>query len=239
MPADLRICHSVTILRLVGSAGDGEHTVATDTWQRDGLPNSMLPDFTRVKTRINRNLGRWVRQQIPIEAPLLKGVATFRQHEGRTSTIVRENGSEDPTDYQTFTGESVMNRDEMKRFDGETFHQKLRELAIQIGEAQTQGLLKAAGEAADSVGNVVRTGGELTPDKFFEVYRTVEMDFDPQTLQPTPGFVWVMHPDVAASVVQKVREWEKNPAFKAKFEKIMAAKREEWRDREANRKLVD
>ena len=199
----------------------------------------MLPDFTRVKTRINQDLGRWVRQQIPIVAPLLKGVATFQQHEGKTSTIVREDGSEDPTDYQAVSGESVMNRDEMKQFDLDAIHQKLRELAIQIGEAQTQGLLKAAGKAADSVGNVIRAGGELTPDKFLEVYRTVEMDFDPQTLKPTPGHVWVMHPDVAASVVPKVKEWEKNPAFKAKYEQIMVAKREEWRDREANRKLVD
>ena len=209
--------------------------MSTDTWQRDRLPSSMLPDFTMVKTRINRNLGRWVRQQIPIEAPLLKGVATFRQHEGRTSTIVREDGSEDPTDYETFSGESVMNRDEMKRFNGETFHQKLRELAIQIGQSQTQSLLKAAEKAADSVGNVVHTQGKLTPDKYLEVYRTIELDFDPQTLQPSGGHVWVTHWDITA----KVKEWEKDPVFKAEYEQLMAVKCEEWRDREANRKLVD
>ena len=195
----------------------------------------MLPDFTRVKTRTNQTLGRWVRQQISIVAPLLKGVATYQQHEGKTSTIVREDGSEDPTDYQTFSGESVMNRDEMKRFDLEGTLQKLRELAIQIGQAQTQGLLKAAEKAADSVGNVVHTQGKLTPDKYLEVYRKLEMDFDPQTLQPTAGHVRVMHPDTAA----KVKEWEKDPVFKAEYEQIMAVKREEWRDREANRKLVD
>ena len=199
----------------------------------------MLPDFTRVKTRTNRDLRRWVRQQIPIVAPLLKGVATFQQHEGKTSTIVREDGSENPTDYHTISGESVMNRDEMKRFDLKAIQQKLIEMANQIGQAQTQWLVKAAGEAADSVGNIVHAGGELTPAKFLEVYRQVEMDFDPQTLQLKPGFVWVMHPDMAASVVPKVKEWEKNPAFKAEYERIMAEKREEWRDREANRKLVD
>jgi len=54
-----------------------------------------------------------------------------------------------------------------------------------------------------------------------------------------PGFVWVMHPDMAASVVPKVKEWERDPVFSAEYERIMAVKREEWRDREANRKLVD
>ena len=65
------------------------------------------------------------------------------------------------------------------------------------------------------------------------------MDFDPQTLQPKPGWVWVMHPNMAASVIPKVNEWEKDPTFNAKRERIMVVKREEWRDREANRKLVD
>ena len=195
----------------------------------------MLPDFTRVKTRTNRDLGRWVRQQIPIVAPLLKGVATFQQHEGRTSTIVREDGSEDPTDYHTISAETVTNRDEMKRFDLKAIHQTLRELAIQIGQAQTQKLLDAVEQAANSVGNVVHTHGQLTPDKYLEAYRIREIDFDPQTRQPTAGHVEVMPPDMAA----KVKEWEKNPVFKAEFEQIMAVKREEWRDREANRKLVD
>ena len=71
------------------------------------------------------------------------------------------------------------------------------------------------------------------------MFRKVEMDFDPQTLQPKPGFVFVMHPDTAASMVPKVKEWEKDPTIKAEYERIIAVKREEWRDREANRKLVD
>ena len=153
--------------------------------------------------------------------------------------IVREDKSEDSIDYQSVSCESVLNREEMKRFDFKALLEKLTEFANQIGQAQTRQLLKTAEKAADSVGNVVRARGELTPEKYLEVFRQVEMDFDPQTLQLKPGFVWVMHPDMAASVVPKVEEWEKDLAFKAEYERIMTMKREEWRDREANRKLVD
>ena len=198
----------------------------------------MLPDFKRVKTHVNRNLLQWVRQQIPAEAPLLQGVAMFHQHEGKSGKIVRSNESEDPIDYQEATYESVLNREEMKRFDLKAIMQKLTEVANQFGQAQTQRMLEAAGKAADSVGNVVHAGGTLTPDKFLEVLRRVERDFDPQTLQPNPGFTCVLHPDLAASVIPKVKEWEKDPAYKAEYERIMAVKLEEWRDREANRKLV-
>ena len=198
----------------------------------------MLPDFTRLKTRVNRDLLRWVREQIPAGAPLMKGVATFRQHEGKSGTIVRADESEDPIEFQTVSVGTDLNREEMKQFDLKAIQQKITEIANQIGEAQTRQLLKAAGEAAESVGNVVHAGGELTPDKFLEVFRKVEMHFDRQTQQPILGH-FVMHPDLATSVVPKVKEWEKDPIFKAEYERIIAVKREEWRDREANRKLVD
>ena len=36
----------------------------------------MLPDFTRAKSRANRDLLRWVRKQIPAVTPLIQGMAT-------------------------------------------------------------------------------------------------------------------------------------------------------------------
>ena len=199
----------------------------------------MLPDFIRVKTRVNRDLLRWVRQQIPTVAPLMQGVAKYHQHEGKHGRIVRNDGSEDPIDFKHVSCESVLNREEMKRFDWEALLQKLTAVAEQVGRAQTQQMLAVAGEAAESVGNVVPAGGELTPDKFLEVFRRVEMDFDPQTLRPKPGLTIALHPDIAASVLPKVKKWEKDPKYKAEYERIISVKREEWRDREANRKLVD
>ena len=199
----------------------------------------MLPDFTRVKTRANRDLLRWAHQQVPAVAPLLQGVATVRQHEGRVGRIVRQDESEASIDYCSVSCEFVLKREEMKHFDLKTIQQKLIEAANQIGQAQTRQMIVVAGEAAESVGNVVDAGGELTPDTFLELFRRVEMDFDPRTLKPRPGSTLIMHPEVAALVESKVKEWEKDPMLKAEYERIIAMKREEWRDREANRKLVD
>jgi hypothetical protein len=198
----------------------------------------MLPDFTKAKSRANRDLLRWVRKQIPAVTPLIQGVATFNQHEGTVVKMVRADDSEATIDYRLESFEFALDREEMRRFDLPGIQRKLIDLAKRVGEAQSKRLLEVAGEAADSVGNVVHAGGELTPDKFLEVFRRVQMDFDAKTLQPEPGFVWVMHPDTAASIVPKVKEWEKDPKFNAQYERIMSVKREEWRDREANRKLV-
>jgi len=198
----------------------------------------MLPDFAKAKARAQRDLIRAVEQQVPIVAPLLKGVARFRQHEGGGSHLTRADSSQSTIEYKRSEFSFTLKCEEFKRFDLAVVREKLIDLARQMGEDQTKRMLEVVKEAADEVGNVVHAGGELTQDKFLDVFRKVEMDFDPKTLKLLPGFSFVMHPDMAAKVVPKVQEWEKDPEFNAKYERIMATKREDWRDREARRKLV-
>lgn len=198
----------------------------------------MLPDFPKAKARAHRDILRTVEQQVPIVAPLLKGVAKFRQHEGHQRHLTRADNTESAGGYQRSEFSFAIGRDEFKRFNPSAVCRRLVDLAKKIGEDQTKRMIEVVKEAADEVGNVVHTDGELTQDKFLDIFRNVEMDFDPKTLKLLPGFSFVMHPEMAAQVVPRVQEWEKDPAFRARYDRIMAAKREEWRDREARRKLV-
>ena len=195
-----------------------------------------MPDFAKAKACATRHLLRTIEQQVPVAAPLLRGVAKFRQHEGRDTHLRREDNTETDMDGQELSIPITLNREEMR--DMSVVREKVMALARQIGEEQTQRMLKVVSDAADEVGNVVQADGELTQEKFLEIFRTVEMEFDPKTLQLLPGFQFVMHPETAAKVIPKIKEWEKDPEFNAKHERIMERKREEWRDREARRKLV-
>ena len=131
----------------------------------------MLPDFKRVKDYANRSLLQWAHRQVPAAAPLLQEVSTFRQHEGKDFSVVRQDRSENSTSYRSVQVELPMKREEMKNCDLSAIQQKLVEAANQIGRAQTQHMLEAAGKAADSVGNVVHADGELTPEKFLDMFR--------------------------------------------------------------------
>ena len=199
----------------------------------------MFPDFVRAKARAQREFLRRVERQVPKLSPLLQGIAKFRQHEGRESQLTRLDDSRETTNYRRAEFSFTMSREEHKHFDPSSLIEKLVGAAKKIGEDQTKHMLEAVGKAADEVGNVVHADGELTQDKFLEILRKVAMDFDPKTLEIAPGFQWVMHPDMAARVVPQVQAWEEDPEFNAKYEHLMELKREEWRDREARRKLVD
>jgi hypothetical protein len=199
----------------------------------------VLPDFVRVKRRTERQLLRWLEEQIPELTPLVKGVQRFRQHEGRLGRIVRSDESEGVLNYPKAEFQLEVSREDIRSGDIGRIQAKVLDLAKRIGEHQAKEMLKVAGEAADAAGNVVNAGGgELTKEHLLELFRRVHMDFDPNTLKPLPGAVFVMHPDMAEKIMPKAKAWEQDPAFNAEYERIMQQKREEWRAREANRKLV-
>jgi hypothetical protein len=198
----------------------------------------MLPDFIRVKRNLNRNLAKWVQLQIPLVAPLLAGIATFRQHEGKQAKITRTDKSEGKIEYHQSSFEFAMTSEEMRFSTLPAIQEKLLELAKRVGSVQEKQLLEMATKGANSSGNVVHTGPNFTPDNLLELIRRVPEDFDSRTLEREGGPVFVLHPDTAAKVLPQAKEWEKDPEFKAKLDAIMERKREEWRDREADRKLV-
>jgi hypothetical protein len=199
----------------------------------------MLPDFPEAKERALRLLLKWVQDQVPILTPLLAGVGHFRVHEGKLPKDPRLDKREDGKPFGQIEYELTLKREDMKRVDIPLIQQKLLDLAKHIGESQTKHLLEVVSLAADDAGNVVNARGEFTAEKFLEIFERVDMDFDHKTLEPTPGWSFVMHPDMAKEMIPKIQQWERDPQFRADHERIIQSKREAWRDREARRKLVD
>lgn len=199
----------------------------------------MLPDLPEVKTALRAKVLRFAVQQIPIIEPLLGEVGHMRQHEGRAGQMVRSDASTDELTYPRSEFGIPLSREEMKSLDLKGLLDKLNGLAEQMAEAQARMMLEKVSESAEQVGNTVSTGGgELTPEHLFEMMGKVEWSFDPETEKPT-GMSFVMHPDTAAKIIPLVKEWEKDPEFKARHEQLVERKREEWRARENRRKLVD
>jgi hypothetical protein len=101
-------------------------------------------------------------------------------------------------------------------------------------------LLRKAGEATERVGNKVDAGGQpFSAELYFQMLETVQIDFDELGRPDISGRRMVMHPDQAERVRALMEQWEKDESFQQRYRDIMLKKREDWRDRESNRKLVD
>jgi hypothetical protein len=199
----------------------------------------MLPDFPEFKTYARAKLLEWMKQQVPAIAPILGEIRHFSQHEGNRGFLTRADQSADPMEQAVAHVQFEIRREEMKAFDLDALQQKLLAMAEQIADQQSSTLFRTVAQAAESVGNTVDARGNFKQEDFLELLRKVELEFDPATGEIAPGFAFVMHPDTAKSVVERVNEWEKDPNFIIAHEALMKKKKEEWIDRENRRTLVD
>ena len=60
----------------------------------------------------------------------------------------------------------------------------------------------------------------------------VEMEFGPDN-QLIGRF------QTSPEIANVIRKWREDPSFMAKYQELLNRKRDAWRDRESNRKLVD
>lgn len=198
----------------------------------------MLPDFPKAKAKANLFLMRAIRARAA-KSPLLSQIRNTYQHEGRRSVIRREDSSEEITEYQSMSQSLEITREEMRVWDPDRIIAKVAQIAEAVEEAQTLALFRALERAAEESGNTVAAGGKgLEKEQFLELQRKLLRSFDTQTEKPNePTFV--VHPDMMPKLKEKFAEWETDETFMKELNRIEEEKKEEWRAREASRKLVD
>jgi hypothetical protein len=80
-------------------------------------------------------------------------------------------------------------------------------------------------------------GSPPTKEIWLEMFQKMQIDFDPKTGKPE--VTMIMHPVMAEAMQKLWKDWENDTTFMKTYNALLAQKREEWRDRESRRKLVD
>lgn len=120
---------------------------------------------------------------------------------------------------------------EISELVGDKLLQKLDEIAADMARQASAQFYSQLAEDSEKVGNAFNAGGKpLSQELALQMFERVEW---------TPHSVFLANPAMAEAMGKQWAEWEKDRAFMAKFNDLMARKKEEWRDRESNRKLVD
>ena len=107
-------------------------------------------------------------------------------------------------------------------------------------QAMHKMVLEKSSEGAERVGNQIDAEGEpFSMDLYFKMLETVQINFDSDGRPDIDGTRLVMHPTQTERVQSLMNEWNTDESFQRRYRETMLRKREEWRDRESNRKLVD
>jgi hypothetical protein len=199
----------------------------------------MLPDFPKLKERLLRLA--WFEHRGRIQADELIGaIRAVPYHEGRGFATGDVDGYVEHTEPEVRAFSYEIERDAIIDRGVDALRESLaKATALQL-QAMHEMLLRKAGEATERVGNKVDAGGQpFSAELYFQMLETVQIDFDELGRPDISGRRMVMHPDQAERVRALMEQWEKDESFQQRYRDIMLKKREDWRDRESNRKLVD
>jgi hypothetical protein len=199
----------------------------------------MLPDFPALKQRLLRLA--WFEHRRQVEADgLIGAISAVPYFEGRrfatgdVEGYVEQSVPEVTAIPYEIERSAIIERGLSARSES---LKRASELQIQ---AMHEMLFRKHGEATARVGNQVDAGGQpFSADLYFKMLETVQIDFDDYGRPDVSGVRLVMHPDQAQKVQPLMAEWQNDEAFQRRYREIMLKKRDEWRDRESNRKLVD
>jgi hypothetical protein len=193
----------------------------------------MLPDFPQSKREIRKRLVQLTERLEREKAPLLAEIKGFIQHEGKVHSYDRIKADPVTEGFEEIAIPVTIELSEMPDLVGEKLFAKIDALADQVARKRMEMFYQKFTEVTREVGNALDAqGAPLTPEMIFEMLERVDMEFGPDN-QPT--FRFNTTPELA-----KVFEgFQDDAAFRAKYEELLNRKRDAWRNRESNRKLVD
>lgn len=195
----------------------------------------MLPDFPSTKAKLTRRFLAIFEQTVEAKTLPVPWVA---QHEGDRSRLVREDGSEERSDSEPKRVEFSIEKDGLPGMTLNEIEQKYATAGEQMAGQLMGDFFRVVDRATEQAGTAIDASGRpLTADLFLDLLGRVQLDFDSEGNLVPPTIV--LHPHVWESVRHDVASWDEDPDFKRAFRTLIERKREEWREREGRRKLVD
>ena len=139
------------------------------------------------------------------------------------------------TDLKKIAGTSDFNKDELLN-NKNLVIEKLFEIGQQMAEQQMKMMFDTISSVTEKVGNVVQSNKEMTPEDIFNVYSKITIDLNADGTPRLPTIVTgtEMHNKMKAVLDQIFND----EALKKRFEEIINTQKQNWHDRENNRKLV-
>jgi len=157
--------------------------------------------------------------------------------EGSKTAIQRETGEVEQTDMGRASSQIIVGNDEVPNLNIDKAVEKLDAAAREMASQMSRLFFTSIGSAVDKVGNAIdRKGKKLDADAIFEMYDRISLDFNDDG-SPVQLSV-VLSPNMIELFKETLVKIDSDQDLKRKFESIISKKRMEWRDREANRKLV-
>lgn len=197
----------------------------------------MLPDYHDLKTELAELLQRFMRHRVAAHSGFVGQIPKARVFEGHKSVIRRSAGDTSSNDFQRLSvSHSVPVADADRMTFGDVL-QHLDQIAANMAKEMSTLAFKQLDETLEAAGQVFKAKGEtMTPAVFMKVIEGIEMSFDADGRHRKLSLV--IHPDKSAATMAMLKALDEDPEIREQYNAVIERKREQWRAREASRKLV-
>jgi hypothetical protein len=197
----------------------------------------LLPDLPELKGDIQHLVDRFLQKAVQARLGVFADAPRHAIHEGNRLRVLRADGSVEESALKEASAEMTLKLSEIPTMTIEQRVTKLNETADAMARQMNAHLFGALNESLEKAGQVVdRKGKPFDVEAFFAALEAISIDFGPDG-KPR-NLMFVIPPALAPRVKQIAEDAEKDPAIAKRHDEIMTRKWDEWRDREANRKLV-
>lgn len=197
----------------------------------------MLPDFPKVKARLETMLEYEMELARLSHMGVFADVPTSVIVEGDNTVIIREDGSVGKVELKEARVEQEIKFAEVEEMTHERVLDKINDAAKEMAEQMVRSAYEELNRITDETGNVISANGKpFSIEMLFEMLEKMDLDFD-EAGNPS-GAMFVASPKLFPLIIKAISQAEADPETAKRDQALMDQKREEWRVRENNRKLV-
>ena len=197
----------------------------------------MFPDFLKTKENLQKMLDYEMQKARLFYMGPLAAVSESMIHEGNKTVVMREDGSIDEENLESIAVKLEVKFDEVEKMNHEMVLDKIGRAAQEMASGMAKLFYEGLTKSADEVGNVISADGKpFSIDLFFEMLEKIHVDFDEEG-NPIQ-LMCPVNPKLLPSIAKTISQAKADPANDRRYQAIIERKREEWRARESNRKLV-
>ena len=196
----------------------------------------MLPEFRKIKAEVDKQLYERMGQTMRAELGFFSEVPRFEIHEGDGRwSLRREDGTVDESKLEKISSEVAIKTEDTEKMTLKDSVEKIDSLARDMARKQAQYSFAKIDECLPP-SQTIEAKGPLSPEILLTALEKLQIDFDETGKPKLPSLV--LAPEPAKQLLAQKEAVEADPVFKRRFNEIIERKREDWRAREADRRLV-
>lgn len=197
----------------------------------------MLPDLPQLRERVTKTYMDYIRHRANNQLGVFSESPRRVIHEGDRASIKRADGSQEPTALIASNSASHLTQAEAENLTGGRWLQTLNELADGLAQDMATKLHESLAATLDREGRTINGNGRgFSPDILFEVFQSLDIDFDVNGRPRMPTIS--IHPNQQSALLAVFAEIDADPAKLERWRDLFLTKWMDWRDREASRRLV-